>query len=64
MIQGSHLTPAAGDSGSAAEGMQRARSGAIMQASLPRPAAAPEPYRWAVPCKIEFYHLDKIECVF
>jgi hypothetical protein len=43
----SWLTPAAGDSGSAAEGMQRAGSGAIIQSAIPCPAAAPEPNRWA-----------------
>jgi len=44
---GGCLTPAPGDSGSAAEGMQRiSSSGTIMQSSLARTAAAPEPYRW------------------
>ena len=42
------LTRTAGSSGSATEGMQRvSRSRAIMQSSLPRIAAAPEPKRWA-----------------
>ena len=48
MLPSLRPTLAPGDSGCGAEGNLRVSSnGAIMQSSVARPAAAPEPYRWA-----------------